>query len=146
MSIYFHGTKSKITSFTKKGTGKHGEGFYFTPDYNEACYFANSLQGLKEDNVPRVYKVKLNYKNLFDTMNPLHCQKVMETMALNYKLPKIVGGAKEHYYHLEKQLRLDNLNEAIKNAGFDGILYDFMGHVILFDESQIEILEEILLP
>lgn len=142
---YYHGTKSKITEFNQKGSGKHGEGYYFTPDYNEACYFAKSLYGKGEIDAPRVYTVKLKALSLFNSMSLEDAKAVALKFGFSYKEPKIVGGPKEHYHYLAKQLKsigITNTNEAIYQAGYDGILYDLMQHVIVFDSKQVEILSE----
>lgn len=145
---YYHGTKSIISEFNQKGTGKHGEGYYFTPDYNEACYFAQSLYGNGENNGCRVYTVRLKYTSLFNSMNLEDARAVAAYFGLTYKEPRVVGGPREHYHYLSKQLKaagINNTNEAIRQAGFDGILYDLMQHVIVFDSSQVEILAEEIL-
>ena len=77
---YYHGTKSQISEFNIPGTGKHGEGFYFTPDLNEAYYFARTLVGEGNPNQsPRIYTVNLSFSNLFNSMNPEHCQIVLNS-------------------------------------------------------------------
>ena len=145
---YYHGTKSQITEFNQKGSGKHGEGYYFTPDYNEACYFAKSLYGNGENKGPRVYTVKLKAFNLFNSMSLEDAKSVALKFGLIYREPKNAGGPKEHYHYLAKQLKsigIINTNEAISQAGYDGILYDLMQHVIVFDSKQVEILAEEIL-
>src|SRR5690606_1221158 len=137
---YYHGTKSQISEFNIPGTGKHGEGFYFTPDLNEAYYFARTLVGEGNPNQsPRIYTVNLSFSNLFNSMNPEHCQIVLNSLNQNYKIPRSAGGAKEHYHYLKKQLQelgYSNPNKIIKAAGYDGILYDLMEHVIVFNSDQ----------
>lgn len=146
---YYHGSKSNFTVFNRKGSGKHGEGFYFTPDKAEANYFARSLYGGGGIEAPTIYTVNLKLNRSFNSMNPEDCESVMRSQGLKYSVAKNAGGAKEHYHYLEKQLKkngiLKSVNEVIQEAGFDSIVYDFMGHVIWFNEAQIEILESEIL-
>lgn len=140
----YHGSRSYFKQFNIKGDGKHGEGFYFTKDKNEAHIFAKTLYGNGEDKNPTVYTVTLKVSNLFDTMNAEHCQLVMESIGQKFKAHKNVGGAKEHYYFLCRQLKawgINDPNEAILKAGFDGIYYAFCEHIIVFDKDHIEIVE-----
>lgn len=143
---YFHGSKNKFSEFSRLGQGKHGEGFYFTPDYNEARYFADSLSGSGSDEGRFVYIVSLKINNPFNSMNPIHCEQVCSFFNIKYKTPRTVGGAKEHYHHLADQLKKAGLgsetNLLISQAGFDAIFYDLMEHMIVFNSSQIEILEQ----
>lgn len=146
---YYHGSRSKFSDFSHPGEGKHGIGFYFTPDLNEAHYFAKTLSGRGEANLPQLYTVKLKFNNLFNTMNIEHCQLVMKSVGLTYKTPPQAGGALEHYHYLAKQLATKNFmnpNLVIRQAGFDGIFYDLMEHVIVFQPEQITVIhrEEIL--
>lgn len=141
---YYHGSRSRFNEFTVPGDGKHGVGFYFTPDKSEAVIFAKTLYGNGEDKNPTVYTVQLKVNNPLDTMNVGHCQQVMNHFGQEFKPNKNAGGAKEQYYYLVRQLKswgIKNTNEAIKAAGFDGVFWEFMGHMIVFDSNQIEILE-----
>lgn len=146
---YYHGTKSQFKEFSLKGNGKHGEGFYFTGNLQDAKQFALSLAGIGGHN-PQVIIVHLKCTNLFNTLNPDHASIVMDSLGLNYKVPTSVGeyGANEHYDHLIKQLlksgfSKSEINNLIQKAGFDGLIYDFMDHVIVFDENLI-LIEEFL--
>lgn len=145
---YYHGTKSDFDKFTKPGTGKHGPGYYFTPDFNEAVIFSKTLAGDGTRSASRVITVKLSFKKPFNTMSIPDAEKVAEHFGVDYKKPrKHVGGAYEHYHHLEKLLKKngiikkDGINKAIEEAGFDAIEYDLMEHIILFDPKKIKILK-----
>lgn len=142
--MYYHGTKATFSEFTIPGNGKHGSGFYFTKDLNEAKHFAETLAGDGGTGTPKVYTVNLSYNNLFDTMNVSHCEEVCRRLGTDYKIPSSVGGPKEHHYYLGKQLKKkglsENLNETLKELGFDGVFYEFMEHIIVFSPSQIEII------
>lgn len=142
---YYHGSRSKFESFSIKGQGKHGLGFYFTADKYEAMHFARSLYGNGVDKEPTVYTVQLKARCPFDTMNSEHCQVVMNQFGLTFRPNKNAGGAKEQYYYLSRQLKTNGIevdvNQAIESAGFDAVFWEFSNHMILFKESQIEILE-----
>jgi hypothetical protein len=143
---FYHGSKSDISEFNVKGGGKHGKGFYFTPDRNEAIHFAKSLYGDGTKGLGFVYEIRLSFSNPFNTMSIAHCKIVSKLAGFDYQEPSFAGGAKERYHHLVSQLKgegaissSDDVNDFIKEAGFDCILYDLMGHVIVFDSSQISI-------
>lgn len=142
---YFHGSRSLFQEFSYPGTGKHGTGFYFTADKNEAHYFAKSLYGNGVDKNPTVYTVQLKVLNPFNTMSINDCIKVCQHYGFEYKEPKNPGGAKEHYHYLQSQLKKQGLtadtNELIKGAGFDAIWYEFMDHMIVLSPEQIQIIE-----
>lgn len=142
---YYHGSRSKFNDFSIKGEGKHGQGFYFTADKNEACYFAKSLYGNGVDKSPTLYTVQLKVNNPFNTMSVEDCQKVMKSLGLEFKPSKNAGGAKEHYHYLEAQLKRQGINipinDVIKQSGFDAVFYEFMHHMIVFDSSQVTVLE-----
>ena len=153
---YFHGTASVFDRFTRPGVGKHGLGFYFTPDENEARHFAKTLYGANEtERKPRVFKVELKVSRPFETMNVEHANEVASHHGLKYRAPRTAGGAKEHYNFLETQLRKagvvsgpkdkSNFNEKIAEAGFDAIEYDLMKHLIVFNPDQIKIVGSYLL-
>ena len=153
---YYHGTGSAFDQFTKPGYGKHGLGYYFTPDENEARYFAKSLSGVKEkDKRPRVIEVQLNVSHPFKTMSVEDAEKVAAHFNYKYKIPKVVGGSKEHYQHLELQLKKagivtgpagkSDFNDKIKEAGFDAVKYEFIDHLIVFDPKQIKIISSYFL-
>ena len=141
--MYYHGTKAEFTEFSKKGSGKHGPGFYFTKSKNEAYSFAHNLAGDGSDACPKIYTVELSFNNLFDTMSVPMCQEVCQRLGTTYKIPEFAGGLKEHYYHLQKQLKRkglsENLNDTLKDLGFDGLFYEFMEHYILFSPEQIRL-------
>ena len=144
---YYHGTKSDFKTFTKIGTGKHGLGFYFTPDYNEAIYFSKTLAGDQAKSQPKIFTVKLKFKKPFNTMSIPDATEVAAYYDIPYKPPKRVGGAVEHYHILGKRLKgagvikneKKDLNDAIQKAGFDAIEFDLMGHIVVFDPKQITI-------
>jgi hypothetical protein len=145
---FYHGSKSNFDTFNKKGSGKHGPRYYFTPDRNEAIAFAKTLSGISNDG-QFLYTVHLKCSNSFNTMNKEHCNIVARHLNTSYKAPEFVGGAKEHYHHLLSQLKrkglIDSdfdLNDRIQDSGFDSIFYDLMEHVIVFDEKQIELIKK----
>lgn len=136
----YHGSKSKFNQFSIKGSGKHGEGFYFTLDYAEARYFAKSLYGEGNQLNPTVYTVTLNIKNSFNTMNIDHCNQVMSTiLGQSYKVNKNASGAKEHYHYLGLQLKRNGIsvNEAIRQSGFDSLFWEFGNHIVVFNSDDI---------
>jgi hypothetical protein len=143
--MYYHGTKSLFNKFTNLGSGKHGLGFYFTKDFKDACAFAYTLAGDGQQGPPIVYHVNLDFNNLFNTMSVSHCEEVCRRLGTIFRINSNAGGAKEHYYYLAKQLKLkgisENINETLKDLGFDGILYDFMEHVVVFNPEQISIIK-----
>ena len=146
MANYYHGTKAKFTKFTKLGSGMHGPGFYFTPDKSEARYFAKSLAGDGSAGPPIIYEVELSFSNPYHTMSVECADLVAKANGFKYKVPAVVGGAKEHFHHLRKQMKKLGLidgesgfNTAIKEAGFDCIQYEMMDHIIIFDSSKIRI-------
>lgn len=147
---YFHGTGSMFEKFTRPGIGKHGVGYYFTPSESEAQTFAKTLYGAGEgERKSRVLQVELNVNQPFNTMNVEHATQVAAHFDHEYIVPKRAGGPKEHYHFLEQQLRVrktvsgpkdkSNFNDKIKEAGFDAVEYDFMGHMIVFSPEQIKI-------
>jgi hypothetical protein len=141
---FYHGSRSKFDSFSIPGDGKHGVGFYFTQDKSEAQHFARSLYGNGTDNTPTVYTVNLRVSNPFNTMDNDHCEQVMNHIGQTFKPNKNAGGAKEQYYYLARQLKAwgyNDVNQAIKSAGFDAVFWEFMNHMIVFDPQQIEILD-----
>jgi hypothetical protein len=148
MNVFFHGTKSKIKTFTIKGNGKHGSGFYFTSDFNEARYFAQHLSGNGDQEECRVYKVKLLLRRPFEAMNLSHAIEVAAFYGFKFKINSNAGGPKEHYHHLVNQMvrrgiaKKDIANELIKRAGFDCVYSEQFEHMIVFDEDQIDILSE----
>lgn len=146
MIPYFHGTRSTFKSFAKAGSGQHGRGFYFTRDFNDARAFAYTLAGSGDAGTPKVYRVSLTIKNAFDSMSIEDARYVAETLGFTFKVPKKAGGAMEHYHHLAKQMvqngvaSKETVNDRIRESGFDAICCDFLEHMIVFDEHQIEIL------
>ena len=144
-NTYYHGSRADFDEFTKLGTGKHGKGFYFTPDFKEARLYANTLAGDGTRNDPRVFTVKLKFKKPYNTMSVPDASEVAEYFGLVYRPPKFAGGAKEHYHALEKQLKKavnvkkDGLNEAIVQAGCDALEYELMKHIVVFDPKQIKV-------
>lgn len=150
--IHYHGTKSDFDTFSKKGTGKHGSGYYFTPDKNEAKSFSRDLHGDGSKSQPKIFHAKLDVKTPFNTMNVDHAKKVAEHHGIEYKAPKKVGGPKEHYHHLESQMHRagklegkkgkSNFNDKIKEAGFDHVHYDFMNHKIAFEPKHIKVIKK----
>ena len=153
---YYHGTGSAFDKFSKPGYGKHGIGYYFTPDEKEARYFAKSLAGSNEkEKRPRVIEVQLNVSNPFKTMSVEDAEKVANNFDYKYRKPKFAGGAKEHYQHLELQLKKmgivkgpagkSDFNNKIKESGFDAVEYDTSNHLIVFDPKQIKIVSSYFL-
>ena len=147
--IFYHGSKSLITEFNKKGNGKHGYGGYFTPDKNEAIYFAKSLLGDGTKGKGFLYQVDITIINSFNSMSIEHCQIVSSNFGFKYKVPEFAGGQKEHYHHLLSQMKkrgiIENeslFNDLIKDSGFDSVLYELMGHIIVFDLKNVSIVSK----
>jgi len=147
--FYYHGSKSKIDKFTKLGQGKHGRGMYFTPDRNEASYFAKNLAGDGSSDLCRIYKVRLIASNPFNSMSVESSTLVGAYFGFKYKIPEFAGGAKEHYHHLQSQMKKrgiiesdQEMNSRLKEAGFDSVFYDLMEHLIVFDPDQVEIIDQ----
>jgi len=144
---YYHGTRADFDKFTKVGTGKQGLGFYFTPDLNEAKLYAKTLAGDQSRAAPKVFTVALTFKKPYNTMSVPDSEEVAAHFDLKYRPPRFVGGAKEHYHALGKQLKAagaiqnvkKDLNKAIEKAGFDAIEYDLMKHIIVFNPNQIKV-------
>lgn len=142
---YYHGSRSNFNEFSIPGDGKHGIGFYFTADKSEAQHFAKSLYGTGSDNNPTVYTVQLKVSNPFNTMDINQCEQVAQHFNFTFKPNKNAGGAKEQYYYLARQLKNwghGDINQALKAAGFDAVYWEFMNHMVVFDASQIQVIEK----
>ena len=142
---WYHGSKSAFKQFTQKGSGQHGEGFYFASSFQDASIFASTLAGNGDREEPRVYTVNIRAKRPLNTMSVEDCKTVARFYGFEFRPLKNVGGPKEHYYYLARQLKAHGLgskseiNDRIQKVGFDAIYYEFMNHLIVFNEDQISI-------
>lgn len=113
----FHGSPKDDLRELREGDGEvqNVAGVYLTPFLNEALKYT-MVNGEKSLN--RVYEVEVEFKN------PAHradLQRIWEVGLSGYQ---------------KRQLLMD--------AGFDGLIDEFMGEVVVFDKSQIKAVKKMI--
>lgn len=143
LRVMYHGTAKNFNTFLRSKMGKNGlnlgEGFYFTPNKDQA-------EGYAEGKSPRIMEVYLNVKNPLSRENSL--SKNEEAMAWIYKTigeyhstefidgmtEGLVGSIELIKEYTEKTG--EGVDEILKRFGYDGI--DAVNTFVVFDSNQVK--------
>jgi len=144
-----------------QGFGDYGNGFYFTPDKQIAINYA---KGLYKDNIgtePVLYTVKLRMNNPFNFDKVIEFDRGMLSLSKKYggvmKIPssefdalyKTVGTTEEELdfvRDIESQMS-DNWGDwdiasKLRENGYDSVINPEGNEYVVFDSSQIEIVDK----
>ena len=143
LRVMYHGTAKNFNTFLRSKMGKNGlnlgEGFYFTPNKDQA-------EGYAEGKSPRIMEVYLNVKNPLSRENSLSkneeamewlYEKVGEDHSKEYieaMTEGLVGSIELIKEYTEKTG--EGVDEILKRFGYDGI--DAVNTFVVFDSNQVK--------
>ena len=129
--VVYHGTTGQFTEFRPSTYGKHGPGIYFTDNASEANLYAEAAEW---DDETRKHKGQV-HSTYLSMQSPLRLE--------SGDVPAdVIPGLQEVLYETKAQDEQQVIQQAIKDAGYDGIIEigeeGVSNEYVVFDPTQVK--------